>query len=96
MTDAEKLAMLKLALDMRHADAQREAQLEQLLTVAASRIAQRGITLRDDLSDTQLQIDLAAWLFRRRNQTAGPAMPESLRHDLNDRLVAESGVNADG
>ena len=92
MTDAEKLAMLKLALDMRHADAQRE----QLLTVAASRIAQRGITLRDDLSDTQLQIDLAAWLFRRRNQTAGPAMPESLRHDLNDRLVAESGVSVDG
>lgn len=96
MTDADKLKMLELSLDMRHADAQRETQLTQLLAVAASRIAQRGITLRDNLSDTQLQVDLAAWLYRRRNQTAGPAMPESLRHDLNDRLVAEKGANGNG
>lgn len=95
MTAEEKLKMLELTLDMRHADKQREEQLTQLLTVAASRLTRLGITLRDELTDVQLQVDYAAWLYKRRNQTAGPAMPEHLRHDINDRLLDEKAGGLD-
>lgn len=96
MTDEEKLQMLAAALDRRSLDEQRKTQLLQLLNVAASRLAQTGITLRDDLSDTQLQVDYAAWLYRRRNLTAGPAMPEGLRLDINDRLIHGKAGGGDG
>lgn len=96
MTDEDKLKMLEAELDMRHADEKREAQLKQLLTVAASRIARYGITLRDDLDDTQLQVSMAAWLYRRRNQSAGPALPAYLRMDLHDRLIQEKGGKSNG
>lgn len=96
MTDEDKLKMLEAELDMRHADEKREAQLKQLLTVAASRIERYGITLRDDLDDTQLQVSMAAWIYRRRNQITGPALPAYLRMDLHDRLIQEKGGESDG
>ena len=89
-TDPELLLnMLELDLDMRKPDDRRVGQLQDLLNVAASRLARKGITLRDTLDDAHLQVSLAAWLYRRRNQIAGPAMPESLRLDINDRLIGE-------
>lgn len=96
MTDEDKLKMLEAELDMRHADEKREVQLRQMLTVAASRIERYGITLRDDLDDTQLQVSMAAWIYRRRNQTAGPALPVYLRMDLHDRLIQEKGGESNG
>ncbi len=96
MTEAGMLKMLELELDMRHTDEKREMQLRQLLNVAASRIERLGITLRDDLDDAQLQVCFAAWLYRRRNQTVGPAMPDYLRMDINDRLISEKAGGCDG
>ena len=96
-TDPEVLLnMLELDLDMRKPDDRRVGQLRDLLGVAASRLARTGITLRDTLDDAHLQVSLAAWLYRRRNQLAGPAMPESLRLDINDRLISEKAGGLDG
>ena len=96
-TDPELLLnMLELDLDMRKPDERRIGQLQDLLNVAASRLARKGITLRDTLDDAHLQVSLAAWLYRRRNQIAGPAMPESLRLDINDRLIGEKAGGLDG
>lgn len=96
-TDPEVLLnMLELDLDKRKPDDRRVGQLQDLLNVAASRLARKGITLRDTLDDAHLQVSLAAWLYRRRNQIAGPAMPESLRLDINDRLIDEKAGGLDG
>ena len=66
-------------------------QLSQLLDVAASRIAALGITLDDtDVGDMQLQVDYAAWMFKRRNASV-TVMPRWLDLDLKNRLVAEKG-----
>ena len=89
MAEIDKLTMLKAQLDMRNPPAERIAQLEQLLAAAASRIAQLGITLRDTADDAQLQVDYAAWMYKRRMLQASVQMPEYLRLDLNDRLAHE-------
>lgn len=89
MAEIDKLTMLKAQLDMRNPPEERIAQLKQLLEAAAFRIAQRGITLRDTADDAQLQVDYAAWMYRRRMLQASAQMPEYLRLDLNDRLAHE-------
>lgn len=89
MAEIDKLTMLKAQLDKINLPPERIAQLEQLLVVAASRIAKLGITLRDTADDAQLQVDYAAWLYKRRMLQASAQMPEYLRLDLNDRLAHE-------
>ena len=93
----DKVTLLAVSLDMRNPPEGRRAQLAQLLDVAASRIAALGITLKEaDFGDTQLQVDYAAWMYKRRNQTA-TEMPRWLQMDLHNRLVAEKGrVTEDG
>ena len=95
MAEIDMLTMLKAQLDMRNPPAERIAQLEQLLAAAASRIAQRGITLLDTADDAQLQVDYAAWMYKRRMLQASAQMPEYLRLDLNDRLAHEKMREAD-
>lgn len=90
MADDSKLIMLEAALDMRNAPEKRKEQLLQLLDVAASRIRALGIVLKEDAGDVQLQVDYAAWMYRRRNQTV-TTMPRWLQMDLHNRLVAEKG-----
>ena len=95
MAEIDKLTMLKAQLDMRNPPEERVAQLEQLLAAADSRIAQLGITLRDTADDAQLQVDYAAWMYRRRMLQSSAQMPEYLRLDLNDRLAHEKMREAD-
>lgn len=94
----DKMTLLAAELDMHSVPDGRKAQLEQLLTVAASRIAQTGITLdEEDPGDVQLQVTYAAWLFRRRAQTVDNAgMPRWLQLDIHDRLIREKGTVSDG
>lgn len=94
----DKLTLLAAELNMHSVPEGRKAQLEQLLTVAACKIAQTGITLDEsDMGDVHLQVTYAAWLFRRRAQTAETAaMPRWLQLDLHDRLVHEKGSVTDG
>ena len=89
MTEAEKLIMLEADLNMLNPPPERITMLEQLLEAAASRITQRGITLEDTVGDAQLQVEYAAWMYKRRTLQAGAQMPEFLRLDLNDRLAHE-------
>lgn len=92
----DKLRMLQLELDMHTLPVGRQEQLEQLLTVAASKLAQTGITVNDDDPlDVQLQVDYAAWMFRRRARKV-TLMPEHLRTDIHDRLISEKARVSDG
>lgn len=93
----DKLTLLAAELNMHSVPEGRKTQLEQLLRVAASRIAQTGITLDDDdTGDVHLLVEYAAWLFRRRNLTAENAgMPRYLQMDIHDRLIREKGAVGD-
>lgn len=94
----DKLTLLAAELNMHSVPEGRKAQLEQLLTVAASKLAQTGITLDDgDTGDVHLQVTYAAWLFRRRAQTVdNTGMPRWLQLDIHDRLIHEKGSVSDG
>ena len=90
----DKMTLLAAELNMHSVPESRKAQLEQLLAVAASKLKQSGITLNDhDTGDVYLQVNYAAWLFRRRAQTAENAgVPRWLQLDIHDRLVHEKGM----
>ena len=92
----DKLKMLQLELDMHTLPTGRQEQLEQLLAVAASKLAQTGISVNDDDPlDVKLQVDYAAWMFRRRARKV-TVMPEYLRADIHDRLISEKARVTDG
>lgn len=93
----DKLTLLAAELNMHSVPEGRKAQLEQLLRVATSRLADTGITLDEcDIGDIHLQVSYAAWLFRRRTLTAENAgMPRYLQLDIHDRLIREKGTVTD-
>ena len=91
------LNLLAAELDMHSLPDQRKSQLQSYLNVAAERILEKGITLDTSNSeDVHLQVEYAAWLFRRRRQEASKMMPEYLRTDIHDRLIAEKGRVSNG
>ena len=61
-----------------------------LLGAAQERITSYGITLDyGNMSDVQLVIQYASYLYRLRNSSEG--MPRSLQYALHSRLVNEKG-----
>ena len=91
------LNLLAEELDMHSLPDQRKSQLQSYLDVAADRIREKGITLdASNSEDVHLQVEYAAWLFRRRRQEASKLMPEYLRTDIHDRLIAEKAKVSDG
>lgn len=94
---ADLLNLLAAELDMHSLPEQRKIQLQSYLDVAAERIREKGITLdASNTEDVHLQVEYAAWLFRRRRQEASKLMPEYLRTDIHDRLISEKGRVSDG
>ena len=94
---ADLLNLLAAELDMHSLPDQRKGQLQSYLDVAAERIREKGITLdASNSEDVHLQVEYAAWLFRRRRQEASKLMPEYLRTDIHDRLISEKGRVSDG
>lgn len=94
---ADLLNLLAAELDMHSLPDQRKRQLQSYLDVAAERIREKGITLdASNSEDVHLQVEYAAWLFRRRRQEASKLMPEYLRTDIHDRLISEKGKVSDG
>ena len=94
---ADLLNRLEAELDMHSLPDQRKSQLQSYLDVAAERIREKGITLdASNTEDVHLQVEYAAWLFRRRRQEASKLMPEYLRTDIHDRLISEKGRVSDG
>lgn len=86
----DNIALLQAELNMHSLPEGRRAQLQDLLDVAARRLARRGISLDPmDPDDIHLQVEYAAWLYRRRSLTAPSEMPKYLRMDINDRLISE-------
>lgn len=95
----DTMTMLLAELSMRNAPDTRKAQLQTLLNVAADRIRKKGIQTLDpenDVGDAQLQVDFAAYLYRRRTMAEAVGMPRWLQLDLHDRLVAEKAKVTDG
>ena len=94
---ADMLNLLAVELDMHSLPDQRQGQLQTYLDVSEKRIKEKGINL--DLTnpeDAHLQVEYAAWLFRRRRQEASKMMPEYLRTDIHDRLISEKGRVSNG
>ena len=91
------LNLLAAELDMHSLPDQRKIQLQSYLDVAAERIREKGIILDEsNAEDVHLLVEYAAWLFRRRRQEASKMMPEYLRTDIHDRLIAEKGRVSNG
>lgn len=94
---ADLLNLLAAELDMHSLPDQRKSQLQSYLDVAENRIRARGITLNpENPDDAHLQVEYAAWLFRRRRQEASKMMPEYLRTDIHDRLISEKARVSNG
>lgn len=99
MTDADLLTMLKANLEIYPENTTQDAYLTQLIGVSKIEIAREGINLRDDLSDDNLVVMYAAYLFRKRaSDGAGVrtttavrqvGMPRMLRYALNNRLFSQ-------
>ena len=88
MDTATKLEMLKIDLGI--STTAYDTRLSQYLTVAHAQIEEEGITLTDSVSDGNLEVMYAAWLWRKRD--TGEGMPRMLRYMLNNRLFAEKVV----
>ena len=92
MSDSERLELLKA--DLQNPPAAKDSYLTHLLGVAEERIAGEGIRLTDSVSDENLRIMYAAYLYRKR---AAPdtAMPRMLRYALNQRLFGKRKAGSD-
>lgn len=86
MNDETMLAALKVDLGIN--TSAYDSRLGHYLTAAATAIAIEGITLdSSSVSDGNLQVMYAAWLWRKRD--SGEGMPRMLRWLLNNRLFSE-------
>lgn len=91
MTAQEKLSGLKVDLGI--STTAYDSRLSNYISHAEAEIRREGITLSDGVSDGELVIMYAAWLWRKRDTGAG--MPRMLRYALNNRLFAEK-MNSGG
>lgn len=91
--DSELLTMLKTDLGI--TTTAYDSRLEQVLSAASSAIVAAGAATLDtaQLSDAQLVVMYAAWLWRRRDDMSG--MPRMLQWALNNRVFGEKMRGAD-
>lgn len=82
-----KLQLLKADLGLMRVSAEQAAYLTALLTQSAAELERKGIVLTDTIEDDILVEMVAAWKYRVRAQSASPAMPETLRRAIYDRIV---------
>lgn len=86
MNDTTILEMLKVDLGI--STNAYDERLSQYIASAKEYITREGITLDSDfISDMNLVVMYAAWLWRKRDTTE--AMPRMLRWNLNNRLFYE-------
>lgn len=89
MNTDEMLASLKIDLGI--ATDAYDVRLGQYLTSAEQAITTEGITPDGSISDCNLIIMYAGWLWRKRE--TGEGMPRMLRYQLNNRLFREKVQN---
>ena len=86
MNDTTMLEMLKIDLGI--STTAYDIRLEQYIESAKEYIIREGINLDSEVvSDMNLVVMYAAWLWRKRDTAEG--MPRMLRWNLNNRLFAE-------
>ena len=92
MTNDERLILLKADLEL--LGNVKDVLLKHLLHVAEERINAEGISLTDSISDENLRVMYAAYLYRKR-AAENTTMPRMLRWALNNRLMQQKGAVAD-
>ena len=94
MEQATMLQMLKIDLGI--STLAYDGRLIQYLEAAKNEILREGYTLTDSIDDANLQINDAAWMWRRRDTAEG--MPRMVRWQLNNRLfdISAAGGETDG
>lgn len=81
------LESMKLDLGMLNTTSY-DKRFTELLQVAYKKITAEGATLDlDDISDCNLIVMYATWLWRKR--ASGEGMPRMLRYALNNRIIGE-------
>lgn len=89
MDTADMLVILKS--DLQLTTMANDGYLTHLLEQSAAAIQREGITLGADIESSMLQIQYAAYLFRKRAGT-DTAMPRYLRWQLNNMLFSQKGA----
>lgn len=98
MTDTEKLAVLKM--DLQLLTNTQDDYLRFLLEAAAASMQREGIAAEDSADYNAAQTEYAAWIYRKRAAGTGgaggfapdggeTAMPRFLRRHLNNILMAQ-------
>ena len=89
MNESTMLQMLKIDLGI--TTSAYDERLSQYLTSAKEAVIAEGISLDDSIvSDGNLVVMYAAWMWRKRDTNEG--MPRMLRWQLNNRLFGEKVV----
>lgn len=88
MTAAELLALTKCNLEIPEANTLFDDYISGLIAAAEQMITREGINLNSSTEDGNLVVMYAAYLYRKRADSA-PAMPRMLRYALNNRLFSE-------
>lgn len=86
MNDTEKLAVLKKDLQM--TTNANDVLLQNMLMASKSMIEREGIILEDSIECDMIQIQYAAYIFRKR-ASSETAMPRFLRYELNNLLFSQ-------
>ncbi len=94
MTAAELLTMTKHNLEIPESNTLFDGYISNLITAAQGMITREGITLADTVEDGNLVVMYAAYLYRKRVDSA-PIMPRMLRYALNNRLFSQKMGVAD-
>lgn len=92
MNDAEKLEILKFDLQM--VTSANDKYLQTLLRYATEAIKTEGIKPEDTIEYEMLEVQYAAYLFRKRAGT-DTQMPRFLRYGLNNMIFGQKGGSDD-
>lgn len=88
-----KLTLLKNDIGI-HTDS-KDDFLNFLLNSANEKIKREGIVEEDTAEYTSIQVEYAAYLWRKR-ASAETAMPRFLRYEMNNLLISQKGKKAKG
>lgn len=89
----DKLVLLKIDIGI-HTDS-KDDFLNFLLESANEKIKREGIVEEDTTEYTSIQVEYAAYLWRKRASTE-TEMPRFLRYEMNNLLMSQKGKKAKG
>lgn len=93
MVNAEEL-LPSLKVDLGITTDAYNDRLTAYLQNAQKEIIREGVSIGDNVDDSQLVIMYAAWTWRKRD--SGEGMPRMLRYALNNRVFSQKMGDSDG